>query len=556
MSVSMHAATAPLEATTHPRSMHADLVVIGGGLGGVAAALTAARLGRTVILASPDHWLGGQLTTQGVPPDEHPWVEKFGSRSYRELRDGIRNHYRRYYPLRADVQDDPALNPGAGNVSRLCHEPRVAALVIEELLSPLLAAGTVRVLRPAVPIAVERQGRRIVNVQLQMGPESVTVTGALFADATEEGELLELSGTGHVFGAESKAETGELHAPEVADSRDQQAISWCAALEYANQPGEPVARPASYAHWRDTVDERWPGPQLSWTDVHPDTLDQRWRPLLVPPAADGRRNDMWHYRRLLAADQFEPSFTRDVTGVNWPQIDYWERPLLGVSPSERAEALHAARELTLSLVHWMQTEAPRHDGGFGYPELVLRGDVLGSSDGLAQRPYIREARRIRALQTVTEAHIGEEMRGDRAGSELFADTVGVGYYRIDLHPSTSGRNYVDIGCFPFQIPLGALIPADTDNLIAAAKNIGTTHVTNGAYRLHPVEWSIGEAVGALAAEASDSATPAQVRADQRRLGSLQHRLTLLGVDLAWPEEIRTGAADISTPVRSAAEGTE
>jgi hypothetical protein len=87
------------------------------------------------------------------------------------------------------------------------------------------------------------------------------------------------------------------------------------------------------------------------------------------------------------------------------------------------------------------------------------------------------------------------MRGDRAGSAVFVDSVGTGYYRIDLHPSTSGRTYVDIACFPFQIPLRALIPERTTNLLPASKNIRTTQITNGAYRPHPVEWSIGEGVG-------------------------------------------------------------
>src|SRR5690606_16860686 len=109
------------------------------------------------------------------------------------------------------------------------------------------------------------------------------------------------------------------------------------------------------------------------------------------------------------------------------------------------------------------------DGGYGYPELMPRGDVVGSYDGLARDPYIRESRRIRALRTVTEREIGRTMRGDGAGAALFDDSVGVGFYRIDLHPSTSGRTYVDIDCYPFQIPLGALIPQDAPNLLAANK---------------------------------------------------------------------------------------
>ena len=52
--------------------------VIGGGLGGVAAALGALRAGRTVVMTEEYDWIGGQLTSQAVPPDEHSWVEQFG----------------------------------------------------------------------------------------------------------------------------------------------------------------------------------------------------------------------------------------------------------------------------------------------------------------------------------------------------------------------------------------------------------------------------------------------------------------------------------------------
>src|SRR5262249_32501817 len=61
-----------------PREIAPELAIIGGGLGGCAAALTALRAGRTVVLTEPTDWIGGQLTAQAVPPDEHPWVEQFG----------------------------------------------------------------------------------------------------------------------------------------------------------------------------------------------------------------------------------------------------------------------------------------------------------------------------------------------------------------------------------------------------------------------------------------------------------------------------------------------
>jgi glycine/D-amino acid oxidase-like deaminating enzyme len=92
--------------------LDADVLVVGGGLGGVAAALAAARHGSQVVLTEQYEWLGGQLTSQAVPPDEHRWVEQFGiTRSYRELRDGIRRYYRQNYPLTERARRWRELNP-------------------------------------------------------------------------------------------------------------------------------------------------------------------------------------------------------------------------------------------------------------------------------------------------------------------------------------------------------------------------------------------------------------------------------------------------------------
>ena len=67
----------------------------------ISAALSALRLGKRAIVTEETDWIGGQLTQQGVPPDENRWIESHGcTASYRQLRDGIRNHYRRHLPLR------------------------------------------------------------------------------------------------------------------------------------------------------------------------------------------------------------------------------------------------------------------------------------------------------------------------------------------------------------------------------------------------------------------------------------------------------------------------
>jgi hypothetical protein len=74
-----------------------------------------------------------------------------------------------------------------------------------------------------------------------------------------------------------------------------------------------------------------------------------------------------------------------------------------------------------------------------------------------------------------------------------------------------------------------------ENLLAASKNVGTTHITNGCYRLHPVEWNIGEAAGSLAAYCVDKGLlPRQVRNDPSLLSEFQRGLVDQGFELEWP----------------------
>jgi hypothetical protein len=522
---------------------HPDLLIVGGGTSGVAAALTAVRLGLRVVMTEETDWLGGQLTAQAVPPDENAWIETADAPpGYAEFRNRVRDYYRRNYPLTAAAATDPRLDPGIGIVSRLCHEPRVAAAVIDEMLAPWLTSGRLEVLREHRPVHVEMARDRIRSVTLRGAAGDRTFQAPLVVDATELGELLHLGGVEHTIGAEGRSDTGELHAPPVADPLDQQAVSWCFALEH--RPGEDhtIDKPARYDHWRSHVDPFWPGPQLSWVDVEPIGLRVRTRPIFQLRPTPEVPFDLWRFRRVVAAENFrEGTIDSDVSLVNWPQIDYWEAPILGVTADAAARALRASKELSASFLHWMQTEAPREDGGQGYPGLRLRGDVTGTDDGYAKSVYVRESRRALTEFRVLEQHVGVEARGAGVGSELFDDSVGLGHYRIDLHPSTAGRTYVDIESYPFQIPLGALLPVRIDNLLPAGKNIGTTHITNGCYRLHPVEWSIGEAVGALAAFAQARRMPPRaVRADEGLLADYQRLLVdTLGISLRWPEEVRT-----------------
>jgi hypothetical protein len=544
------------------RELTCDILIVGAGTGGCAAAIAACRAGRRVIMTEPCEWVGGQLTSQAVPPDENRWIEMHGGTvTYQRFREHVRRYYREHYPLNADARSNVHLNPGTGFVSRICHEPKVSHAVLREMLAPYESKGLLRIFRFVEPQRADVHGDRVRSVAFRSlrGEPELTVSAHYVLDASELGDMLPLTGTEFVVGAESRDETGELHAASGASPGNVQAITWCFAMGYDPAPGadHTIEKPEQYEFWRDyvpAVAPAWPGRMLSWTDCEPWTLEPKSNflfPTEYDPSAGRDGLARFAYRQIVGAKHWDEAHPpHEATIVNWPQNDYILADLMSDDPAERERAMRGSRQMALSLLYWMQTDAPNYStGGTGYPGLYPRGDAVGTNDGLAQYPYIRESRRIRARFTVTEGHVGTEMRhgtvripgrpepteliGKRA--EYFSDGVGIGHYRIDLHISTGGDNYIDVSSLPFQIPLGAMIPVRMRNLLPACKNIGTTHISNGCYRLHPVEWNIGESAGALAAYCVDrDVEPAQIHDTPRLLTDFQEVLTAQGVRIDWP----------------------
>lgn len=556
----------PLANTTrNERTIQTDVLILGGGTGGVAAALAATAGRANCVMTEPTDWVGGQLTSQAVPPDENRWIEDFGgTRRYQEFRTRVRDWYREHRGLTAAARAQPNLNPGHGWVSRLCFEPRIGHDVLEDMLAK--TGGRLRTMlrTDLVSVEMERPDRigAVTVRSLETGQET-TIHAKYVLDATELGDLYPLANVEHRIGAEGRNETGELHArADGPDPMDQQAFSWCFALEHRPGENHVISRPAGYDVWRDHIpkmDPPWCGPLFSWTVPSHNEAGCRTFPFLPwPDACPTGVWDMWRYRRIVDHSIYEPHAAAahpDVCLVNWVQMDYWMKPLLGVDAATQQDAYREAKELSRCLVYWMQTEAPRLDAsgnggsGVGFPGLRLRGDELGTTDGFAKAAYIREPRRLEAKVMVTEGHIGIDQRlaqghAKRDGvpdagilAELFEDSVGIGHYTLDLHPSTSGRNSVYVPAAPFRIPLGSLLPVRVSNLIAAGKGIGVTHVTNGCYRMHHTEWNIGESAGALAAWCiAKRLEPAAVWENPTQRQEFQEAIVRDGVRIDWPWE--------------------
>jgi cation diffusion facilitator CzcD-associated flavoprotein CzcO len=124
-----------------------QVLIVGGGTSGVASALALAEMGIECVIVEETDWVGGQLTAQAVPSDEHIWIEQFGcTRRYREFRNRLRDYYRKHYTLTPESLADPFLNPGAGYVSPICAEPRVIHDVLNSFLAPFRANEKLKIL--------------------------------------------------------------------------------------------------------------------------------------------------------------------------------------------------------------------------------------------------------------------------------------------------------------------------------------------------------------------------------------------------------------------------
>ncbi len=511
-----------------PPEVSCDLLVAGAGMGGVAAAIRGSRLGLSVCLTEETDWIGGQATAGGVSAlDENRLIERAGgTATYYDWRNRIRAAY------------GGQSNPGRCYVSPLCFEPQVGLAALRQMLG---AETRVRLFLRTAIFSIDAAGGRVRSA-LGYSFETRQVTRFLprfVLDATELGDLLPLAQVRYVVGSESQDDTAEPDAGPAANPACVQSLTYPFLLEY--RPGErhAIPKPPEYERNRDSR-------AFTFLLNYPTGLG--WKGQMQyrlfgedPPIPNNQSpGPFFPWRRV--------NFEKRLALINWPGgNDYKEESILDRPPLEMARALQQAKRLSLGFLYWLQTEAEGR-------ELRLAPDALGSPDGMSKYPYIRESRRIVARQRIVEQDLTIDFqKGARA--RWWPDSIGLGMYMVDIHPCGRGERGKMVMARPFQIPLGALIPLGSQNFLPAGKNIGTTHITNGAHRLHPIEWNIGESAATLAAfTLRQGVSIQQVAASAPLTRRYQGELLGQGIGLVWFDDLPLSHPDFRAIQMLALEG--
>ena len=539
-------------AFTHPQdgsTLTTPILVVGGSTAAYTTALTALKMNLEVCLVQPQKVVGGQFTAQGLPASDDGDLlkqkasfstvdgEQFAiSKSQRRFR----VKQRQLQPVVGRLQQ----NPGGAWVCPMTTTTVVSATALNEPLIPYLTSGQLTLIPHSEPIevlineATDSQVRKVTGVKFKDNSSGAqfTVTSPITVEATDLGDLLEIANLPSRVGQEARSDTGEAILRENAIPACQQSFTFNVLME-RTAPGGGRQLPAPVGYGK----QPWLNPY--------DFTSNYW----LKKASGWQKRDffapygIFRYRRLLRRSLNEKIVSvGDVSAINWGTSPHPEKKqccgndfrrgsLIGGSREERQELIKRARDRAQAYIYYLQTH--------GVSDMKPRGDLTWTNDGIALEPYIREARRGIAITTIRHEDVAESFFPKQARARCFDDSLGIGqYHYLDLHGNLVQGHITpkgkDVIALPFSLPAKSLVPMTTDGLILSAKSIGTTHITNAAYRMHPVEWAIGEASGFLAVFAAwTGESPRRIVENVPLLRKLQGFMARNGIPLFWFDDV-------------------
>lgn len=491
-----------------------DVVVVGAGSGGCAAAIQAARMGMRVALLERSDWLGGQMTGAAVSSMDDKTLTRTGI--YSEFISRVRDYYS---ALGRNV------NVCYWGNDTIAFEPKVGRHILREMLGE---TGLVDIIFRAVPVsAVKGKNKnkdRVTAAVFAINGKQETFSAAVFIDATEYGDFIPLTG--------ARWRSGNSVSPAMKPDSIIQDITYPAVIKRYPEglPEElrvvsPPPRYSDYVRYFRMIitadGNTWPGSYPFDVPTH-----NAYR-AMPDPANDkivlGGAADTWGNITKTAIN-----WANDYPGNDYP--NYTEKSVsLHASflenPEFRKDAEREAMLKTLCFIYYMQNElgmddwSVDDDQGYGTwfsNDWRAWGDFIQPYAPILSHfppfPYVRESRRLVGVTTMTIDNIRRDPALKRALVNK-TDSVALGEYPTDLHGKTNDDTLEnDLGethsKLPndwegegglFQIPLGVFIPEKVDGLLAAEKNISVSRVVNGSTRLQPVTMLTGQAAGAIAA---------------------------------------------------------
>ena len=430
-----------------------DVLIVGAGASGTTAALQAARSGATVALLETGPWVGGMLTAAGVTAIDGN--HRLAGGLWKEFRDSLYAHYGGPEAV------------ATGWVSNTLFEPEIAERILRSMLDGEDRV-TLRLNARGLRWARGPDGHWLLTVP---GAESAhTLTAPLLIDATELGDVAAAFGVPYDVGMDARATSGEAYAPERANDIVQDLTYVMTLRDFGPGADRTIPKPTGYT----------PEPFACVCS----TRD--------PAAYDDDDDPRIDCDKMLAYGRLPG----DRYMINWPNCgnDFYAS-LIDRGPQARDSLLREAKLHSLRFLYYLQTE-------LGYRHLGLDA-TYPTRDSLPLIPYHRESRRIHGTVRFDLNHLVEPFAQP---DPLYRTAVAVGDYPIDHHhkmrPDAPKIDFIRIRAPAYGIPLGTMVPKDTEGLIVAEKSISVSNIVNGATRLQPVVLGIGQAAGALAAVAT------------------------------------------------------
>ncbi len=529
--------------------LNSSILVVGGSTAAYSATLAALTMNVDVCLVQPQKMVGGQFTAQALPASDDGDLLKqkksfstVGGEQFAisKSQQWFRVRQRQLQPVAGRARQ----NPGGAWVCPMTTTPVVAATALNERLIPYLESGKLTLIVESEPIELlladdGEAGRKNIKgatFKNNRSGHTFTVTSPVTLEATDFGDLLEIGNLPSRVGQESRNDTGEAILKTQAVPECQQSFTFNVLVERtAPGRGKQMAKPSGYGEvpWLNTQD---------FTGDFWVKRNNNWQKRRFFDAYG-----IFRYRRIARRSLHEPTVSAgDVAAINWgtslhPQKgqccgnDFRRGHVIGVSREERKVLIQRARDRAQGYIHYLQTH--------GTPDLKARGDLTWTADGIALEPYIREARRGIALTTIRHEDVAESFFPKQARARCFDDSLGIGqYHYLDLHGNLADGHVTpkgkDVTALPFSLPAKSLIPMTADGLVLSAKSIGTTHITNAAYRMHPVEWAIGEAGGFLAVfSVWTGLSPRRIVETLPLMRKLQGFMTRNGVPIFWFDDV-------------------